>query len=215
MSAEEVRADTRWQHLYATCFPPEETEPLDVIMKSLERDIAVALRARDGHETVGLSFVHMLESVPAGFLVYIGVDPDRRSKAVGSELFRASVRETETYLRRRGREPEGLIWEVDMPGQEGLPPDEREKRERRIGFFSRPEHGGQVLDASYMQPPLAEDAPSVPMHLMFRPSAPGMLPDRPKLEAIVRAMYEEKYGAMNRISTEVLDELRVLFEKRA
>jgi hypothetical protein len=82
--------------------------------------------------------------------------------------------------------------------------EERRRRELRIEFFHR--LGGSVLPRPYAQPPLQGGEP-VTMHLMYRPSAGPGLPDTATTEALVRAMYFEKYGAANGIPAEVLERL--------
>lgn len=106
-------------------------------------------------------------------------------------------------LRERGRQPLGLIWEVDPP-QAGDDAAERMLRERRVEFFRR--QGGALLPQPYLQPPVDGIAP-VPMQLMFRPASDGRPPDDETAHAIVRAIYFEKYQAVNQIPEHVLRDL--------
>jgi hypothetical protein len=77
-------------------------------------------------------------------------------------------------------------------------------RRRRVLFFQR--QGGAILSRPYRQPPVNGTEP-VPMQLMYRPSRGVTMPDAATVEALVRAMYFEKYGWVNGIPSQTLQGL--------
>jgi len=89
----------------------------------------------------------------------------------------------------RSRDALGMIWEIDG---------------RRPGFHER--CGGLALPQPYLQPPV-DGSTLLPMQLMFRPSHGASPPDAETVRAMIRAMYAEKYHAMNGIPIEVLSAL--------
>ena len=88
-----------------------------------------------------------------------------------------------------------MIWEVDEND-----PD----CDRRIRFFEG--QGGRPIPRPYKQPPV-NGPDAVPMRLMFRPARGSAIPADPVLEALVRAIYFEKYGAVNGIPAPLLERL--------
>jgi hypothetical protein len=188
-SATVLRQDAGFWALYDSAFPQSEREPPRVIIESVERGVALAVRARKGNETIGLATTHLLKKPAVSFLVYLAVSKAHRNCGLGPIL----VEE----VTRGG--PAELVWEVDAPDRASCP-EERILRERRIAFFER--LGGEVLLSSYRQPPVNGDD-AVPMLLMGR----GFVGTSEKLEALVRAIYFEKYAAANGIDRALLERL--------
>jgi len=62
---------------------------------------------------------------------------------------------------------------------------------------------------STFSPPV-DGVASVPMHLMFRCSPGGSVPDNSALASLVQAIYFEKYHEANRIPRPLLEELLLL-----
>jgi GNAT superfamily N-acetyltransferase len=183
---DEVDGDERFWALYDSAFPANEREPREVILNAARAGVGLIVRARRGDETVGLASGHQLKDPPALFLVYLAVDAELRGQGVGHAIFE------EVWRHAPGR----MIWEVDPP-QHASDPAERQRRLRRIAFFSAV--GGHAIARPYAQPPLTEGAEPVPMLLMGRPEA-----DHQLVEKLVHAIYFEKYGAQNRIPESVL-----------
>jgi hypothetical protein len=75
---------------------------------------------------------------------------------------------------------------------------------RRIVFFER--HGGELLKRTYLQPPL-RGIVAVPMRLMFRPANGKGTPTPRIVEDLVRAIYLDKYEAINGIDRGILERL--------
>jgi GNAT superfamily N-acetyltransferase len=203
VDAHALREDEAFWQLYEQAFPATEREPRDVIVATVEREAGFALRARTAGETIGMAFAHLLRDPPAIFLVYLAVDPNRRSRHLGTAILSAVDRFGTERLGAVGLESHGMVWEIDDPGST-TDPGELNIRVRRRAFFERA--GGRPLDVPYVQPPVDGVTP-VPMQLMYRPGEKSRVPDRAGAVALVRAIYFEKYGAMNGIPGPVLDRL--------
>jgi GNAT superfamily N-acetyltransferase len=178
--------DERFWEIYDCSFPIEEREPRSVIVNAARSGVGRIARALDDGKTVGLASAHLLKDPRAIFLVYLAVDPARRGQGIGRALFDFIAADC----------PQ-VIWEVNRP-ELATDSAERQRRERRIGFFRRA--GGEPLEHPYRQPPLGENLPPVPMLLMARPRPPDVT-------ALVRAIYFEKYGAQNGIGAAALESL--------
>jgi len=201
VSLDDLCADKDWWRIYDYSFPATEREPPNVIVESLRRGVGIALRARREGVTFGLATIHILNKPPAVFLVYLAVAQGDRSQGTGGELLRSAWESGADYLSRRGSKALGLIWEVDSPE---LDASDSEARRRRVAFFQR--HGGQMLARRYLQPPV-NGTTAIPMSLMFTPAEDEALPTPEVVESLVRAMYFEKYAAINGIDTAVLEDL--------
>ncbi len=187
-AAGELAGDTRLWALYEQAFPADEREPQSVISRGVERGLVEVTRAREHGQTVGFTVVHRLREPTALFLVYLAVVAERRSSGLGRALF------GEVDV----RSPGGVVWEIDRA--ELAPSDaERQIRERRQRFFES--LGGRVVARDYEQPPINGPAP-VPMALM----ACGAAAEVPT-EKLVRALYFEKYAALNGVDPSVLQSL--------
>jgi GNAT superfamily N-acetyltransferase len=191
-----ISNDEAFAAIYRESFPVAEREPLYVIKNSLSSG-GLAMRAASDGRTVGFATAQMLPRVPAVFLVYLAVRADARNNGLGGALLEALVAESHRTL------PAGLglVWEVDRES-EATDDSERERRRRRIAFFRR--HGGSQFPGKYFQPAV-DGHTIVPMHLFFRPFAPGVPPPP---EHFVEGIYFDKYAAVNGICPEHLDDLR-------
>jgi GNAT superfamily N-acetyltransferase len=209
LTVEQLRADQNWWRIYEDSFPASEREPREVILESVRRGVGMALRSlRDeaagdkrGAVTSGLATTHLLMDPPAVFLIYLAVDPGERSRGIGAGLLRYAWELGAAEIRGRGLNPLGLVWEIDPPQPDA---SDAAARLRRVAFFEK--HGGRIVGRSYLQPPVDGVAP-VPMSLMIRPAEGETLPAEAKVDALVRAIYFEKYGAINGIGRTVLEEL--------
>lgn len=173
-----MSADDLWWQIYHASFSLEEREQPEVILESLRAGAGLVYRVRFDGVTRAIATTHLLRHPPATFLVYLAVDEKYRDRGHGGKLF--------DHIASRGG---NLIWETQR---------------NRIAFFER--HGGVLLPRPYCQPPLRGGEP-VPMQLMFRPEASAPIPDPNTVEALVRAMYFEKYGAINKIPAPALQDL--------
>jgi GNAT superfamily N-acetyltransferase len=208
VDADTLAGDADWWGLYERAFPSHEREPAAVILRSVVAGAGVALRGRRDGRTRALAMLHMLAEPAVAFLVYLAVDENLRGGGIGTALFEQALAEGVRRVERAGLAPRGMVWEVDIPEQ-AASPEEADRRRRRIRFFER--LGGRLLDTPYRQPPVDGVTP-VPMRLMYRgvgdaEAAPPV--DGLPVNELVRAIYFQKYGAMNGIPAAVLEELYV------
>ncbi len=193
LTPDALAQDAAFWALYAQAFPLAEREPPEVILRSLHQGVGVALAGREeAAPTQALVTLHLLHDPDVVFLVYLALASGRRGQGEGRAVLEAAWSAGVQALASRGRAARGLVWEVDPPE---TAPDaaERAVRERRLRFFERA--GGVQLPRPYLQPPVGRDPAPLPMRLMYR-AAPGQ-PSSPDAEALVRAMYAQKYGAVN------------------
>jgi hypothetical protein len=201
MSADELRVDETWWRIYGDSFPANEREPPEVILESVLRGVGMAFRTRREGVTVGLATIHLLKDPAAVFLVYLAVARGERNRGAGGELLQGAWESGAARLCAQGLQPLGLLWEVDPPQSAA---GDSDVRRRRVAFFQR--HGGQLLGRSYLQPPV-DGIAAVPMTLMFRPAEGETTPTAETVDALVRALYFDKYGAINKIDRSVLEDL--------
>jgi hypothetical protein len=188
-------ADVVWWRLYNDSFPPTEREPPEVILAGLRAGVGLAARARQGRETIALGSATLLTAPPAVFLSYIATDSSRRGTGVGGALFRFMAEEGARRLAVRGLAARGMLWEVERPDA-AADPGEQRQRERRLEFFRR--GGGLLLARPYLQPALGSGE-AMALHLMYRPATGAAELAAAEIEALVRAVYREKYAALNGI----------------
>lgn len=203
--AESLAADSGFWALYDATFPSSERDPHDVVLATIRENRGFAMRARTHERTCGLATAHLLRRPPVPFLVYLAVAPELRSHGVGGRLLeRVWAHARECYAAERDAiEPEGLVWEVEIP-ERATDARDAGVRRRRIAFFER--LGGRVCPGEYTQPPI-DGATLVPMHLMFRPAPGRAFPDAAAIAALKRALYFEKYEAMNHVPRATLERL--------
>ena len=200
--------DAAFWRLYAASFERAEREPADVILRSLEMGSGLVLRAVAEGQTVGLATAQVLDGPGVTFLVYLAVDLAWRSKRLGRALFDAADAAGRQRLEARRGVPAGIVWEIDDPAAD-VDAAERDVRLRRLAFFQN--LGGQVLGVPYVQPPV-DGRTLVGMRLMFRAAPGAHAPAGPAASALVRAIYFEKYHAINGIPTATLEGLAARLE---
>jgi hypothetical protein len=197
----DLEQDTDWWGIYAASFPDNEREPSATIVRSLRSGVGMAFRLRVGGRTIGLATTHLLTDPPAVFLVYLAVSTSERNRGGGGRLLQAAWESGEKSLGVKGMQSLGMILEIDPPDPTAA---DASTRLQRLSFFQR--HGARLLARTYCQPPLAGGSPVV-MALMFGPAHGQSMPDDKTIDALVRAMYLEKYGAANGIARPVLESL--------
>lgn len=202
-SADKLAEDRQWWRIYEDSLPADEREPPEVIIDSLRRSVGLAFRARRHGATVAIATAHLLFHPAAVFLVYLAVKSGFRGAGIGGMLFEYASQSSAERLHENSHQPLGLIWEVDDPADAEDTAEELRRR-RRVRFFER--HGGSLLPRPFSQPPV-NGPHAVPMRLMFRPDQGVSIPDAATVDALIRAMYFEKYGKVNGIRTEILQGL--------
>lgn len=186
LSVEMLRQDPDFWAIYHGSFPPEETESEAVIYRSLENG-GRAFRSRLNGKTVAMATTQDLKNPGALFLIYLAVNPTVRGKSLGSKL----IEWIWSDVVMKHPEMQGMVWEVDRT-EDAADSAGREIREKRLRFFDH--HGGKILSYPYRQPALDGVKP-VPMNLLFRSKDITL----PHPQELTRAIYFEKYGAINGI----------------
>jgi hypothetical protein len=202
-SVDALASDPHFWRLYDASFPSNEREPRGVILESLRKGMAFAIRARTDERTVGLATAHLLRKPSVLFIVYLAVALELRSRQIGAALFEKVWARGKELYSQWGLRPEGMVWEVEIP-ERASGEQELQQCRRRIAFFTR--LGAHVLPKLYVQPPV-NGIVAVPMHLMFWPAPGGTLPDDSELSGLVRAIYFEKYHEANGIPCLKLEDL--------
>ncbi len=197
-----LRADSAWWDLYHQTFPLEEQESPQAILNSLDQGVGLAFRVSTKEKTIGLATVHLLTNPSAVFLVYLAIDPNSRSKQIGSQFFDYIYQTGGAKLKEMGYRSVGFVWEISAIQNEN--DEEAKTLARKINFFTQ--NGGAVLPYKYFQPPINGDA-AVPMHVMFRPGDEGVTLEAINPAALIQAMYYEKYAAINYINPQLIEEL--------
>jgi len=203
LTASDLLSDGSWWEIYNEAFPLTEREPPQVIVSSLEMGVGQAFAARSNSKTIAIATTHLLKNPPAVFLVYLATKKRLRGRGSGGELLEHAWKSGCQKLSEQGFLVTGLVAEVDAPDQS----DDREEkhvRERRIAFFAR--HGAELLARAYTQPAV-DGTTTVPMRLVFRPAEGFESTDSTFTDALVRAIYLEKYHAANGIAKESLTSL--------
>lgn len=203
LTAADLLRDRAWWEIYEEAFPITEREPPDVIVRSVEMDVGLAVAARVNDSTIAIATTHLLKDPPAIFLVYLATSKNLRGRGCGGELFEYTWKTGHQRLSDNGYTAVGLVAEVDAP-EHSDNMEERRIRERRIAFFSR--HDAELLPYSYTQPAV-DGVNTVPMSLIFRPAEGHRQPDSAFTDALVRAIYFEKYHAVNGITKDSLTSL--------
>ena len=199
LTAADLLSDNSWWEIYNEAFPLTEREPPQVIVRSLEIG-GQTFAARSGGETIAIATTHLLKDPPAVFLVYLATKKGLRGRGCGGELLEYAWKTGRQKLSEHGSPATGLVAVVDAPDQSD-DTEEKHVRERRIAFFAR--HGAELLPRAYTQPAV-DGTTTVPMRLVFRPAEGFERPDSTFTDALVRAIYFEKYHAANGIAKEPL-----------
>ena len=124
LSRRQMRRLYRWEMREA--FPRVELKPLWTILRLMERGEYDALGFYRGEELMGYALLRLGERFV--LLDYLGACQGKRGMGVGSAMLE--------QLRRRYAVTAGLLAEVETI-EAALPPEEREKRRRRLAFYTR------------------------------------------------------------------------------
>lgn len=186
--------DTLW-NIYQDSFPYDEKESVDIIIKTILQKKGIIIRACCienycvDEDTIGFAFIHFLKKTNVKFLVYLAVSKIMQNHGIGSQLLSEIKKLKNTDM---------IIAEVDDPDT-SKDQIEFENRKSRLKFFER--NGFIKLKQAYWQPPVSNEKQPVKMILM---SYGNKLYSA---EEIVRMIYVQKYGDMNSISADQLNEL--------
>lgn len=200
LSQQELQSDISWWRIYENSFPPSEREPQELLYYGLDKNIIKIGCYAENKETIGICVIQPMHSLPFALLNYFAVSNTHRNRSLGSDLFLHLTIASESFVKEYSQRYLGLVWEVENPDAES---NQTEKilKQRRMQFYKR--KGASVFKKIFFQPPIAGHS-ALPMRLMYYASTPI----DPDLEtAITKAVYFEKYHAVNQIKKEILSEL--------
>ena len=208
-TVKQLREDITFWQIYEDAFPTDEKESPNIIYSTLSEKKGFVLRSRykeahySGQHTVGLAIVHVLTDQRINFLVYLGVVRSAWQHGIGSQLLREAENHRTCFLSRllKYSRKSLTVIEVDDPDL-AIDDVERIKRKRRLSFFMKANY--KVLLKGYWQPALTPDKKPVKMLLIVSNSTSLSAKD------MVERIYIQKYGEVNGVQIEVLNEL---FEK--
>ena len=149
--------------LYFGSFPPEERRAWEEI--PFAEDYFSFSLVVDDEEQHLIGFISLWNFGSYSYVEHFAVNPAMRGRGTGSRIL--------------GLVEGNLVLEVE-------PEDANDMAPRRIGFYRR--NGFRLLDADYIQPPYAEDLPSLPLKLMSR----GELPD---IDRVISTLHQRVYNA--------------------
>lgn len=164
-----------WLDLYEETFPLSERSLVSALLAGLRDGSADLLAAADPEgRLVALAYLEPRSHFRVGYLIYLAVQPDQRSRGVGGRMLAAVC----TAAQRRCPDLRAVMLEVEDPDepQSGT----RESALRRIAFYTR--YGGRILGGiDYrLRGPLWHEA--VPLRVMFLPV--GAITPSEALEAV-------------------------------
>jgi hypothetical protein len=192
-----------WWDIYQDSFPDSEREPRSVLISAVELGRAIAIEAQNAATTVGIASATLLHDPPAVFLSYIASAGSMRGSGIGKRLFDYTWIAGASALEESGHTDACMICEVEKPNL-ATTPDDTAIRDRRFRFFLG--LGGIVLSRAYFQPALLGRDPVALALIYFDRHQLGE-PDGARQEALVRAIYRERYEAINKLDRTMLAEL--------
>lgn len=206
----ELKEDKLWWEIYEEAFPSIEREPKEVILRTIEDKLGLAVRAKslDNKETLAIATVHFLRNSSVIFLVYLAVDKKTRSNGIGAKLMDRSWLFGKEFLAKEEILVKGMVWESSH-FDSAITEEEKEAHIKRESFYLR--QGGKTLLDSYIQPPVDGNT-LVKMKLYYR--ANDFIDetfDKEAINSLVRSIYWEKYNKANGISEKILRELEEKF----
>lgn len=198
-----LKEDGAFWRIYQASFPIEEREPEEVILATAEDPLGLALTFRrpwlPGRkpETVGFCTLQVLPSIAAAFIVYLALDAGVRGQGLGSSLL-AAVTDAGVFAAAGLPRPVCRVLEVEHPDLAETE-ENRIVREKRLRFFEK--SGLTPLYDGYLQPALSPDTHILPMRLLTDGKTSL------SSEAVVAALYREKYQRVNGLNPGMLEAL--------
>jgi len=168
-----------------TSFPPEEREPCQTLIKTIQDGRSILYTASINNLVLGFTKLTPLAKSDLYLMEYLAVDVKSRNQGICRKILQF-IRKDLKKMKARG-----LILEVEQPNESNG--EERGIRQRRIQFYQR--NGAQmVLDGNtYRMPNLAGEG-SLPMHLMWLPIEKGARPPwNLTLPGLIALIFTETY----------------------
>ena len=182
-------------------FPPEERDPCQVLIRSIQKGKSILYTASEKNKIIGFTTLTPLKETGIYLMEYLAVDKNSRNLGIGGKILQFIKKDFS------GTKETGLILEVEPPGE--VTGSEREIRQRRIGFYLR--NGAQMVrnGGAYRMPNLCGEG-SLPMHLMWMPIEEGRrLPAALNLLQLFTLIFTETYPEnevlLNTIISEIPD----------
>jgi GNAT superfamily N-acetyltransferase len=196
MKLKEVEDFRSWEFkeglaIYESSFPPNETRPVEKVVKMLKehKDYHLFV-AVDNGAVLGISLLYAFRSLHIGLLDYMAVAPNHQRRGIGKELFRFTLQK----LRSEVPLVIGLIMEIQ---KDNVPdPHDHLIRKNRIRFYS--DLGARLLDGvNYLLPSQDRGKPEE-MYLMMVPLTE--MPSLPKRDVIqyISTIYSTIYQYENK-----------------
>lgn len=191
--------------MYDQAFPIEVREPHSIFIESLNYP---SLRAPnsyrfvvgyEGDQLVSFATGHYFADANFGFIVYIAIDPNVRSKGWGSEtLSKLEELLNQDAISAGNSALKAIVLEtekIEMVHTEG----EKEDCIKRNRFFERNGYK-QLKEVVYIQPPLNAGENSVPLNLFINSHDIS----QQEIAEFIQVMYREKYFLVNGIDKKIL-----------
>jgi GNAT superfamily N-acetyltransferase len=166
-------------------FPPEERDPCQVLIRSIQKGKSILYTAVVKNEIIGFTTLRPLRETGIYLMEYLAVDKNSRNLGIGRKILQFIKKDLS------GTRDAGLILEVEPP--EEVSGAERDIRLRRIGFYLR--NGARMVrdGGVYRMPNLCGEG-SLPMHLMWLPIKEGRkLPAALNLIQLFILIFTETY----------------------
>jgi GNAT superfamily N-acetyltransferase len=166
-------------------FPPEERDPCQVLIKSIQEGKSILYTASEKNKIIGFTTLTPLRETGMYLMEYLAVDKSSRNLGIGGKILQ--------FIKKDfgGTKDAGLILEVERPGE--VAGAESEIRQRRIFFYMR--NGARMVrdGGAYRMPNLCGEG-SLPMHLMWMPMEEGRrLPADLTLLQLFTLIFTETY----------------------
>ncbi len=167
-------------------FPPEEREPCQTFLKTIQDGRSILYTASDKNTNRGFTKLTPLKNTNIYLMEYLAVETRSRNQGIGGKILQFIKKDLKAV---KGL---GLILEVEPPEMPGG--EEREIRQRRIRFYQR--NGAQmVLDGGTYRMPNLTGEGSLPMRLMWLPiKEGGGPPTKLTLSELFTLIFTETYG---------------------
>ncbi|TCP69131.1 GNAT family N-acetyltransferase [Baia soyae] len=200
--------------IYDQSFPDEVRESHDVFDRGLlsqnssfPDSYTFLVGYQNEDEIVSLATAHYFSKVNMGFVVYLATNPYIRSRGIGSMTLNKIEEVLQDDAKKAGHHfLSGMVLETEKPE---FAHTEAEKRncELRNRFFEKNQFVN-LMNVTYLQPPLKEGDSSVPLHLFLKQYA-GTI-QRDEIAMVIKEILTKKYQEINQIPIKVLEECQKL-----
>ncbi|MDQ0418528.1 GNAT superfamily N-acetyltransferase [Croceifilum oryzae] len=200
--------------IYDQSFPDEVREPHDVFYRGLSSQTSsfpdsytFLVGYQNESEICSLATAHYFSNINMGFIVYLATNPHIRSHGIGSMTLKKIEEILMDGAKRAGYHSlKGIVLETE---KEEFAHTELEKQTcaRRNRFFEKNQFVN-LVNVTYLQPPLKQGDPSVPLHLFLKQGKEMILGS--EIERLIEEIFQKKYQVMNQIPVKVLEECQKL-----